>query len=129
MRKNLLKVVFAFLFATLSIMTWAQERTVSGKVTSSEDGSGLPGVNVVLKGTTIGTVTDVEGRFVLQVPSSGGVLSFTFVGYVTQEVEIGAKTTVDVSLATDVTQLSEVIVTSYGQQEKRNLLIEVFKED
>lgn len=121
MRKNLLKVIFAFLFATLSIMTWAQERTITGKVTSTDDGSGLPGVNVVVKGTTTGTVTDSDGRYTLQVPSSGGVLSFTFVGYVTQETEVGSRTTLDVSMATDVTQLSEVIVTSYGQQEKRTL--------
>jgi TonB-dependent starch-binding outer membrane protein SusC len=121
MRKNLLKVIFAFLLVGLSVTTWAQERTVTGKVTSSDDGSTLPGVNVVLKGTTTGTVTDVDGRFALSIPSTGGILSFTFVGYITQEVEVGSKTTIDVSMATDVTQLSEVIVTSYGQQDKRTL--------
>lgn len=121
MRKNLLKVIFAFLIAGVSSMAWAQEKTISGKVTASDDGSGLPGVNVVLKGTTTGTVTDTDGRYSLNVPSGGGTLSFTFVGYVTQEIEIGSRTSLDVSMATDVTQLSEVIVTSYGQQEKRTL--------
>lgn len=58
----------------------AQERSVSGRVTSAEDGSSLPGVNVVIKGTTNGTVTDSDGNFKLSVPSSGGALLFSFIG-------------------------------------------------
>jgi TonB-linked SusC/RagA family outer membrane protein len=109
-------VVFAFSSA------WAQERSVSGKVTSSEDGSPLPGVNVVLKGTTSGTVTDVDGNFKLSTPVSGGALVFSFIGLQTQEVAIGDRSVIDVSLSLDVTQLSEVVVTAFGvQQEKKAL--------
>ena len=99
---------------------FAQERTVSGRVTSTEDGSSLPGVNVVLKGTTIGTATDADGRYSLSIPSSGGTLVFSFIGLQTAEVEIGERTVVDVSMASDATQLSEVVVTAYGVSDKRS---------
>lgn len=118
MRKQLLFVVF-FLF---SVCTWAQERTVSGKVTSADDGSGLPGVNVVLKGTSTGTVTDVDGNYALQVPAEGGTLQFSFVGMETREVPIGTRSVVDVAMQPDVQQLSEVVVTALGiEREERAL--------
>lgn len=107
------------LFATS--MAWAQERVVSGKVTSAEDGSGIPGVNVVLKGTTNGTTTDTEGAYRMSVPSDGGVLVFSFIGLKTEEVQIGQRSTVDVAMGLDVTQLSEVVVVGYGTQEKKEL--------
>jgi TonB-linked SusC/RagA family outer membrane protein len=93
---------------------WAQERTVSGTVTSVEDGSTLPGVNVLLQGTNSGVVTDIDGKYTIAVPQEGGILVFTFIGLATQEVEIGSRSTVDVQMASDVQQLSEVIVTGYG---------------
>jgi TonB-linked SusC/RagA family outer membrane protein len=118
--KKFLLLCSAVVFALSS--AWAQERTVSGKVTSTEDGSSLPGVNVVIKGTTNGTVTDADGNYKLSVPASGGALLFSFIGLQTQEVPIGDRNVVDVSLALDVTQLSEVVVTAQGiQQEKRAL--------
>lgn len=99
---------------------WAQERTVTGKVTSLEDGSGLPGVNVTVKGSTVGTVTDVNGSYTLTV--TGDVtLVFSFIGLKTQEIALGSRSVVDVQLASDITQLSEVVVTGYGVQEKRTL--------
>jgi TonB-linked SusC/RagA family outer membrane protein len=112
----------SILFFMLAATAWAQERTVSGKVTSQEDGSALPGVNVVLKGTTVGTVTDVEGVFRLSVPPSGGALVFSFIGLQTQEVVIGNRTTVDVQLSLDVVQLGEVIVTAAGIQREKKAL-------
>lgn len=93
---------------------WAQERTVSGKVTSSEDGTSLPGVNVLLKGTTRGVVTDAQGNYSISVPADGGTLVFTFIGLTSQEIEVGNRTNVDVQMAPDVTQLSEVVVTALG---------------
>ncbi|UXE66237.1 MAG: TonB-dependent receptor [Chryseotalea sp. WA131a] len=120
MRKSLL-IKFVPLLMLLSSMAWAQERSVSGKVTSQEDGTALPGVNVVVKGTTNGTVTDAEGNFKISVPSSGGSLVFSFIGLSTTEVEIGDRTTVDVSLSLDVQQLSEVVVTGYGTQDRKTL--------
>lgn len=97
----------------------AQERVVSGKVTSQDDGTTMPGVNVVLKGTTNGTVTDIEGNFRLNVPSNGGTLVFSFIGLQTQEVAIGERSVIDVSLAQDVQQLTEVVVTAQGIERER----------
>lgn len=94
---------------------------MTGKVTSTEDGSPLPGVNVILKGTTSGTSTDADGNFSVAVPSTGGALVFSFIGLESKEVEIGDRTVVNVSLALDITQLSEVVVVGYGTQERREL--------
>lgn len=100
----------------------AQERTVTGRVSSAEDGSALPGVNVVLKGTTTGSVTDSNGKYSIAVLSSDGVLVFSFIGLKTSEVPIGGRSTVDVSLETDVTQLSEVVVNAIGVETSRDKL-------
>jgi TonB-linked SusC/RagA family outer membrane protein len=116
--KKILLLVFSLFFV---FQVWAQERVVTGRVTSSEDGSALPGVNVVVKGTTTGSVTDADGKFSLSVPSSGGALVFSFIGLKTAEIEIGDRTVVDIQLESDVTQLSEVVVTGYGTQNKREI--------
>jgi TonB-dependent starch-binding outer membrane protein SusC len=98
----------------------AQERTISGKVTSAKDASALPGVNVVIKGTTSGTVTDVQGLYTITAPSNA-TLQFSFIGLVTQEVEVGERSTIDVSLSEDATQLTEVVVVGYGTQERGDI--------
>lgn len=118
--KKFLLVCFSIVF--VASVAWAQERVVSGKVASAEDGTGLPGVNVVLKGTTNGTVTDADGNYKLNVPSSGGSLVFSFIGLTTSEVAIGDKQVVDIQLGLDVKQLTEVVVTAQGiVREKRAL--------
>ena len=104
------------------LCSWAQERTVSGKVSAVEDGSALPGVNVVVKGTTNGTVTDSDGNFSLAVSGANQTLVFSFIGLQTQEVAIGERTTVDVQLALDVTQLTEVVVTAQGIEREQKAL-------
>ncbi len=119
--KKFLLLVFMLTFTLGFGEVWAQNRTISGKITSIEDGSTLPGVNVVLKGTTIGTVTDIDGNYSLSVPADGGTLVFSFVGLATKEVEIGARSVIDVQMAQDVTELSEVVVTGYGVEQKRDL--------
>lgn len=120
--KRLLLSCVTVVLMLYSNQALAQDRTVTGKVTSTEDGSPLPGVNVVLKGTTVGTATDSEGKYSLSIPSAGGSLIFSFIGLESKEVIIGDRSTVDVSLALDVTQLSEVVVTAFGvQQEKKAL--------
>ncbi len=91
---------------------WAQDRVVSGRVTDADEGGGLPGVNVVLQGTTSGTVTDANGDYSLTVPSGDGTLVFTFVGMATQEIPIGGRSEINVVMAADVSQLSEVVVTA-----------------
>lgn len=101
---------------------WAQETSVSGRVTDADEGVGLPGVNVVLQGTTSGTVTDENGNYSLTVPSLNGTLIFTFVGMATQEVAINGRTQIDVLMSPDVAQLSEVVVTAMNiPREKASL--------
>ncbi len=117
--KKFLLMCFSFGFA---ISVWAQDRVVTGKVTSAEDGSALPGVNVVVKGTTAGTVTDADGGYKISVPSSGGTLVFSFIGMATQEEEIGARSVVDLQLKTDVKQLQEVVVNAIGENVSKDKL-------
>jgi TonB-linked SusC/RagA family outer membrane protein len=105
-----------------AVVLLAQERTVSGKVTDSSDGSGIPGANVLLKNTTSGVVTDANGDFKISVPASGGVLQVSFIGFAMQEIPVGTQTTINVSLQMDVTQLSEVVVTALNvPREKKTL--------
>jgi TonB-linked SusC/RagA family outer membrane protein len=108
------------LFALASDLAWAQDRTITGTVTSQEDGQPLPGVNVVVKGTTNGTVTDTEGVYRLNVPQGSNTLVFTFIGLQTLETEIGGRSTVDVQMSQDVKQLSEVVVTALGLEADRD---------
>src|SRR5690606_13386843 len=97
-----------------------QSRQVTGKVISTEDGSGLPGVNIIEKGTSNGTITDLEGRYSLRV-AEGAILVFSSVGYITQEIAIGANSTINVSMDPDIKQLEELVVVGYGVQKKANL--------
>lgn len=108
------KLLLLCMSCLLVLVAWAQQRTVTGTVTAADDGTALPGVNVLLKGTTVGTVTDVSGSFSIQVPDAGGTLIFSFIGLVSQEIDVGGRTTVDVVMKPDVTQLSEVVVTALG---------------
>lgn len=116
------KLLLTFLTAFIALTLHAQERQVSGRVTSAEDGSAIPGVNVVLKGTTNGVVTTSEGTFSLNVPSGGGTLVFTFIGLKTVEAEIGTRNSIDITMETDATQLSEVVVTALGVERNKNEL-------
>jgi len=97
------------------------DKTLKGKVTDKENGEGLPGVNVVLKGTSTGTTTDGTGNYTLNVPDNGGTLVFSFVGYVSQEAEIGNRTTLDLAIESDSKALSEVVVIGYGTAKKSDL--------
>ncbi|WP_456461153.1 SusC/RagA family TonB-linked outer membrane protein [Reichenbachiella sp.] len=100
----------------------AQERTISGKVSSAEDNSTLPGVTVVLKGTTSGTTTDLDGNYKLAVPETGGTLVYSFVGLTTEEIEIGNRSVIDLVMQPDAQQLTEVVVTALGiSREKASL--------
>ncbi|MFM9838517.1 MAG: TonB family protein [Cyclobacteriaceae bacterium] len=93
-----------------------QEQFIQGQVLSAEDGTPIPGVNIVVKGTTQGTVTDVNGNYQLPVVSAEQKLTFSFIGYLTQEVPVTDQNKMDVKLGPDVSQLSEVVVTGYGYQ-------------
>ena len=120
MKRTLLMSVmlmFTFLNGVL-----AQTRTISGRVTDQKTSEGLPGVTVLVKGTTNGASTNSDGAFSLAVPEAGGSLIFSSVGYISQERAIGSETTYTVALAVDVKELSEVVVTSFGrEQEKKSI--------
>lgn len=94
-----------------------QQTEVSGKVTSADNGEALPGVNVVEKGTSNGTVTDVEGNYALAV-TSGATLIFSSVGFTSEEISVNNRSVIDVAMITDVKQLQELVVVGYGTQEK-----------
>ena len=100
--------------------TYSGGRWVSGTITDPQDGMGIPGANVLVKGTTIGTVSDANGFYRVYVPYNG-VLIFSFIGYMTQEIETGSRTTADAELTADVQQLSEVVVVAYGVQYSKSL--------
>ncbi len=120
---------FVLMFSLVFNDATAQQRTISGKVTSVEEGSALPGVNVVLKGTTSGTVTDIDGSYSLSVPTEGGLLVFSFIGLATEEVEIGGRSVIDVAMTADFKQLSEVVIIGYGEVDKRKLISSVASVD
>jgi len=104
----------------ITSLSFAQQITVSGKVTSADDGSPIPGVNVLEKGTNNGSVTDANGEFKIGV-SSSATLTFSFVGYKTQEIAVGTQSSISVVLEVDVTSLSEVVVVGYGTREKKDV--------
>ncbi|GJM27438.1 MAG: SusC/RagA family TonB-linked outer membrane protein [Cyclobacteriaceae bacterium] len=94
---------------------------VSGQVISSDDSMPLPGVNVIIKGTTNGTVTDLDGRYQVEVPGNETVLVFSYVGFVKQEVVVGNQVEINVSLSPDLTTLGELVVIGYGSAKKTDL--------
>jgi TonB-linked SusC/RagA family outer membrane protein len=99
-----------------------QETRVNGRVTSAEDGAGLPGVSIVLKGTQQGTITDAEGRYSISVPGNDAILIFSFIGYTSQEILVNGRTSIDLGLEPNMETLGEVVVTALGiEREERSL--------
>lgn len=92
--------------------------TITGRVTSEEDNEGLPGVTVLIKGTTQGTVTDVDGNFRLNVQDENAVLVFSSMGFISEEVNVGNQTVIDIVLTPDLAALDEVVVIGYGSVKK-----------
>jgi TonB-linked SusC/RagA family outer membrane protein len=98
----------------LSLPLLAQERVISGVVKSEDDGLSVAGVNVVVKGTSIGTITSIDGEYSLRVPDDADALVYSFIGLVSEEVPITGRSVIDISMKTDATQLTEVVVTALG---------------
>ncbi|MEO8473361.1 MAG: SusC/RagA family TonB-linked outer membrane protein [Chryseolinea sp.] len=100
---------------------------INGTVTGADDGEGLPGVNVLLKGTNNGTTTDGNGKYALSIPDGGGTLVFSFIGFASQEVNVlNSQTTVDVAMTAEIRSLGEVVVTAFGiAKEKKGLVYSV----
>ncbi|MDW7690894.1 SusC/RagA family TonB-linked outer membrane protein [Flammeovirgaceae bacterium SG7u.111] len=108
-----------------------EQTTVSGKVTSGEDTEPLPGVSILIKGTSIGTTTDIDGNFTLSIPTDA-TLVFSYIGFIPQEVVVGTQSTINIVLEPDLEQLEEVVVIGYGTQRKSDLtgaLSSVSEED
>ncbi len=125
LKKSISKKTFAvlifglFVFSSTSIL--AQDKSISGVVTDGDLGDPLPGVTVLVKGTTTGAATDFDGNYSLTVPNGSDVLVFSYVGYVTQEINVGNKKTIDVVLKPDLQSLDEVVVIGYGTTKKSDL--------
>lgn len=108
------------IFMAFSLGSYAQQRTLSGKVTD-QTGASIPGVTVVVKGTTTGTVTNLDGDFTLQVPADAATLVFSYVGMIAQEIPIGTQTTFNVTMEPDMVGVGEVVVVGYGTRMKEEL--------
>jgi TonB-linked SusC/RagA family outer membrane protein len=103
------------------LLSQAQDKAVTGVILSSEDKSALPGVTVVLRSSTVGTTTDADGKYAINVNGNNSVLVFSAVGFVTQEVTVGSRSKVDITMAVDLKTLNELVVVGYGTQKKSQL--------
>src|SRR6267154_3981123 len=111
----------------MSFCAFSQGSALKGKVTDEND-SGLPGASVTVKGTTSGTITDTDGNFTLEVPPDA-VLLVSFIGYATQEIAVGGRTSLEVKMQSDTKALEEVVVIGYGVANKRDLTGSIVKLD
>ena len=107
-------------FCMILSHAWAQEQTVTGQISSEEEGA-LPGVNILIKGTSTGTVTDLDGNFSIAVPGPDAVLVFSSIGYTVEEVTVGSQSVINLVLTQDITALSEIVVTGYTTQRKKDI--------
>ncbi|MCL3779206.1 SusC/RagA family TonB-linked outer membrane protein [Prolixibacteraceae bacterium JC049] len=119
MTKRLLLVLV--LVNAFMVSAWAQ-RTLTGKVTAKEDGEPLPGVNVVVKGTTIGITTDFDGKYSINAPANAETLVFSFIGMETKEVKIGSESVINVMLGSNQLEVDEVVVTALGIKKEEKTL-------
>ncbi len=99
----------------------SQQQIVIGTVTDSQTGEAMPGVNIQVKGTTVGAITDPTGRYSISVADRNATLVFSFVGYIVQEIPLEGRTSLNVSLVTELRGLEEVVVVGYGTQKRVNL--------
>ena len=120
--KSMKRFVLLMACMTFLALTGYAQQAVSGRVTSSDDGSALPGVNILIQGTTTGTTSDVDGNYKLSVPSGGATLVFSFVGYENLVVETGGRSSINVQLISDVSQLDEIVVAAFGLEREKKAL-------
>src|SRR6187399_2839671 len=110
MRKQI--TLLAWLCIFVCMQSFAQERTITGKVSSNEDTLGVPGVSVVVEGTTIGTTTDMDGNYTLTVPANATKLRFSSVGMKSKSADIGTENSISIMMEPNITKLDEVVVTA-----------------
>ena len=120
-KTNSVKGYLMLFLVFMSALGYAQEKNVTGKVLSQDDNMGLPGVNILVKGTSIGGSTDMDGSYSITVPSNDAVLVFSYLGFFTQEITVGSKATIDVVLAADSNELDEIVVVGYGAVKKSDI--------
>lgn len=118
MKRILLVMMFSTMLGTL---VWAQSRQVQGRVVSAEDNQPLPGVNILVQGTTKGAVTDANGSFSIELTGSENTLVFSFIGYKSQTVEVGSQTQISITLEPDAMALEEIVVVGYGTMQEKDL--------
>ncbi|HET6539637.1 MAG TPA: SusC/RagA family TonB-linked outer membrane protein, partial [Chryseolinea sp.] len=121
MKHSTIRELLCLLFMISPLFALAQERTISGKVTDAATGDNLPGVNIIIKGTSVGTSTDSNGSYSLSVSGDNAVLVFSFIGYVTAETPVGNQTIINQAIQSDIQSLEEVVVVGYGTQRKADL--------
>jgi TonB-linked SusC/RagA family outer membrane protein len=126
--RTLLLSGFMIMMSALTVVSAAtstslnlQQKRVTGKVTDATTGEALPGVTVVIKGTTTGVASDLDGSYTLDVPSGSAILQFTSVGYASQEVTVGQREVINMAMQSDVTLIEELVVVGYGFKKKRDL--------
>lgn len=127
-RSASVRVLLTFVITFLATSLLAQNVTVSGNITAEESSEPLPGVNVVVKGTNTGTITDANGEFTLSVPPNSTLL-VSSIGFVTQEVALNARSVISLTLKADIKQLQEVVVVGYGTVARKDLIGSVAKVD
>ena len=113
-------IIQCFLLILFSSAVYAQEILIKGKVTD-ENSLPAPGVNVLILGTTTGTITDVDGGYTISVPGPDAILLFSYVGYKAEQVNVGSQTEINIQLEVDISQLEEIVVTGYGVQRRSDL--------
>ena len=116
-----IKLLLLSFFFVVGIQASTLSQTVSGTITDANTGETVPGVNIIVQGTTTGTVSDMDGMYSINVQGSNAVLVFSFIGYLKQEIVVGNQNVIDVTLAADAADLDEVVVVGYGTVKKRDL--------
>ncbi|MDY0344587.1 MAG: TonB-dependent receptor [Lentimicrobium sp.] len=115
------KIHLFILLVALGLAASAQVRTITGTVTDAKDGTTIPGVNVLIKGTTQGTTTDIDGHYELSVPAPSDIIQYSFIGYTTKEVTLGDQQLINVALEVESQLLDEFVVIGYGTVRKSDL--------
>lgn len=117
--RNIYILLFSIVFCSSML---AQKITVKGRITSLEEPEGIPGVTIVIKGTTTGTVTDLDGNYSITVPSENSLLTISSIGFITEEIKVGNRSVINLTLEADVKVLDEVVVVGYGEQKKASIV-------
>jgi TonB-linked SusC/RagA family outer membrane protein len=120
--KSFLLTISAILLLSVFSDGKAQQRMIQGTITAMEDGSPLPGVNVLIKGTALGTVTDFDGKYSIEVPEDATTLVFSYIGYTTEEMIIGDRSVIDYSMSVNTTTLEDIVVTALGVERESKAL-------